>query len=148
MFDFGMGELLVIGIVALIVVGPKELPVMFRTVGKFTGRMRAMARDFQRAMNDAADEAGVREVSRDLKKMTSPKAMGTDKLSEVSKDLLDWDVDQPRMQPSKMTEERAEAARKIRERSAEVATARREADTKPTPAVEPAVEPVPEEKAS
>ena len=148
MFDLGMGELLVIGIVALIVVGPKELPVMFRTVGKFTGRMRAMARDFQRAMNDAADEAGVKEVSRDLKKMTSPKAMGADKLSEVSKDLLDWDVDQPRMEPSKMTEERAEAARKIRERSAEVATARREAEAKPAPAVEPAVEPVPEEKAS
>ena len=150
MLDLGMGELLVIGIVALIVVGPKELPVMFRTVGKFTGRMRAMARDFQRAMNDAADEAGVKEVSRDLKKMTSPKAMGMDKLSEASKDLLDWDVDQPRMEPSKMTEDRAEAARKIRERSAEVATARREAEAKPAPSVEPAVEPAPapEEKAS
>ena len=147
MFDLGMGELLVIGIVALIVVGPKELPVMFRTVGKFTGRMRAMARDFQRAMNDAADEAGVREVSRDLKKMTSPKAMAMDKLSDINKDLLDWDVDQPKKEPSRMTEERAEAARKIRERSAEVATARREterreAEAKPAPAVEP------EEKAS
>ena len=154
MFDFGMGELLVIGIVALIVVGPKELPVMFRTVGKFTGRMRSMARDFQRAMNDAADETGVREVSRDLKKMTSPKAMGMDKLSAASKDLLDWDVDQPKMEPTKMSEERAEAARKIRERSAEVATTRREAETKPAPAAEPAVEPAPapagapEEKAS
>ena len=148
MFDLGMGELLVIGVVALIVVGPKDLPVMFRTVGKYTGRMKAMARDFQRAMNDAADETGVREVGRDLRKMTSPKAMGMDKLSQTSKDLLDWDVDQPRMEPSRMTEERAEAARKIRERSAEAATARREAEAKPAaaPAVAPAVEP--EEKAS
>ena len=144
MFDLGMGELLVIGVVALIVVGPKDLPIMFRTVGKYTGRMRAMARDFQKAMNDAADEAGVREVSRDLKKMTSPKSMAMDHLSDVTKDVMDWDVDKPKKDSSRMTEERAEAARKIRERTAEVATKRREAEAeaKAAPVVEP------EEKAS
>ena len=42
--DFGWSELLVIGIVALIVVGPKDLPGMFRQLGKFTAKLRRMAR--------------------------------------------------------------------------------------------------------
>ncbi|NIQ97951.1 MAG: twin-arginine translocase subunit TatB, partial [Desulfuromonadales bacterium] len=76
--DFGWSELLVIGIVALIVVGPKDLPGMFRQLGKFTAKLRRMARDFQRAMEDAADEAGVKETASSLKKMTSAKNMGLD----------------------------------------------------------------------
>jgi len=46
MFDVGWGELFLIGIVALIVVGPKDLPGLFRTLGQFTGRARMMARDW------------------------------------------------------------------------------------------------------
>ena len=67
MFDIGMTELLVIGIVALIVVGPKDLPGMFRTLGQATGKMRAMARDFQRAMEDAADDSGCATARAPLK---------------------------------------------------------------------------------
>ena len=48
--DIGWAELLVIGIVALIVIGPEDLPQMFRQVGRFTAKMRAMSRDFSRAM--------------------------------------------------------------------------------------------------
>ena len=50
MFDLGLTELLLIGIVALIVVGPKELPMLFRKVGQFVGKARGMAREFTRAM--------------------------------------------------------------------------------------------------
>ena len=49
MFDIGWTELMVVGIVALIVVGPKDLPGMFRTLGRFTGKAKGMARDFQSA---------------------------------------------------------------------------------------------------
>ena len=52
MFDLGLTELLLIGIVALIIVGPKDLPVLFRRVGEFVGRMKGMAREFTSAMND------------------------------------------------------------------------------------------------
>lgn len=67
MLDIGWTELLLIGIVALIVVGPRDLPMMFRTLGRFTGKLRAMARDFQRSMDAAADDAGVRDLARDLR---------------------------------------------------------------------------------
>ncbi len=62
MFDIGATELLVIAIVAIIVVGPKELPRMLRTVGQLVARARSMAREFQSHLNDAADEAGLDEV--------------------------------------------------------------------------------------
>jgi sec-independent protein translocase protein TatB len=87
MFDLGWTELLVIGVVALIVVGPKDLPKMFRTLGQFTAKARSMAREFQRAMDDAADSTGVKDVARDLRKVTDPKSMGLD---EVNK-LRNWD---------------------------------------------------------
>ena len=83
MFDLGWSELLLIGIVALIVVGPKDLPVMFRTMGKVTARLRAMARDFTRALEDAADDSGVRDVTKDLRKVMNPKAMGIDALKNA-----------------------------------------------------------------
>lgn len=66
MLDIGWGELLLIGVVALIVVGPKELPALFRTVGNFMGRARGMAREFQRSMEQAADESGLKDAARDL----------------------------------------------------------------------------------
>ena len=63
MLDLGWTELLVIGIVALIVVGPKDLPVLFRKVGEFVGKARGMAREFSRAMNEAADESGMKDTA-------------------------------------------------------------------------------------
>lgn len=78
MFDIGMAEMIVIGVVALIVVGPKDLPQMFRQVGQFVGKARGMARDFQRAMEQAADGTGVNDIAADLKKVTSMKNLGLD----------------------------------------------------------------------
>ena len=72
MFDLGLTELLLIGIVALIIVGPKDLPVLFRRVGEFVGRMKGMAREFTSAMNDAADEAGVKDVAKTMRAATNP----------------------------------------------------------------------------
>ena len=84
MFDLGWTELLLIGIVALIVVGPKDLPGMFRTLGKLMARVRAMARDFQRSMEEAADSTGASDIAVDLKNLTSPKAMGLDAMKNLA----------------------------------------------------------------
>lgn len=70
MFDIGWSELLVIGAIALIVVGPKDLPKMLRTFGNVVGKARGMAREFQRTMEDAAREADVAEL-RDVQKSMS-----------------------------------------------------------------------------
>jgi len=66
MLDIGWMELLVIGIVALVVVGPKELPGMFRAAGQFMGKARSMAREFQRSMEQAANESGLSESAKQL----------------------------------------------------------------------------------
>jgi len=73
MLDIGWQELLVIGALALIVVGPKDLPSMLRSAGHWVGRLRNMARDFQRAMSDAAREADIGNLKelRDLKDTVS-----------------------------------------------------------------------------
>lgn len=76
MLDLGWQELLVIGALALIVVGPKDLPGLLRTLGQYAGKMRGMAREFQRTMDAAAREsdlANLKEVNAlggDIRKAT------------------------------------------------------------------------------
>jgi sec-independent protein translocase protein TatB len=91
MFDLGFGELLLIGIVALIVIGPKDLPGMFRTLGRFTAKARAMSRDLSRAMEQAAKETGVADVAKDLKTATSARSMGLDAVSKAADKFEKWD---------------------------------------------------------
>lgn len=147
MFDIGMTELLVIGVVALIVVGPKDLPGMFRTVGRFTGKAKGMAREFQSAMNDAADQAGVKDVADDLKAATSKKGLGLDALDDVASKFEDWDPMTPEAQKKAAETKAAEKAKKaalVTERTnaakkMHAATAKKAADAKAAkPAAKPA----------
>jgi len=84
MFGLSWGEMVVVGIVALIVIGPKDLPGLFRTMGEYTGKARGMAREFSRAMNAAADESGVRDISTSLKAAANPTKFGADKLKQAA----------------------------------------------------------------
>ncbi len=110
-FDIGFGELLVIGVVALIVIGPKDLPQMFRGVGRFTGRMRAMADDFRRTMESAADEAGVNDIKRDFKEVSNyaKNESGVSEANQAIREFNSTRLDEPDLDDVASLESEAEA---------------------------------------
>ncbi len=139
MLDLGWTELLVIGVVALIVIGPKDLPVMFQQVGRFVGRARGMAREFTYAMNQAADEAGVKDAASGfksatdgLKNISNPAKAATDAVRETVKDATDFKLD---LDGDSLSEDRAEAAKKIQAATAKKAAQKAAEEAAP---VEPA----------
>jgi sec-independent protein translocase protein TatB len=69
MFDFDAGKLLVIGVVALIVIGPKELPRVLRQVGQAVGKLRRMAGEFQSQFMDAMKEAELEDLRKEAAKL-------------------------------------------------------------------------------
>lgn len=120
MLDLGWSELLVIGVVALIVVGPKDLPVLFRNIGKFVGKAKGMAREFSRAMNDAADGAGVSDLQKTLRSATNPVNTAMDGIKDAAKTIM---ID-PDSETGKLAAEK-DAQRKKIEASAARAAANR-----------------------
>jgi sec-independent protein translocase protein TatB len=90
-FEVGWTELLLIGIVALIVIGPKDLPHMFRALGRFTAKARAMAREFSRAMEQAADESGLKDAARDVRNAANMPRSGMDAVKEAARKFEAWD---------------------------------------------------------
>ena len=66
MFDIGWSELLVIAVVAIVVVGPKDLPKLMRGFGHYAGKLRRAASDFQRQFEEALRESEVDEVRKAL----------------------------------------------------------------------------------
>jgi sec-independent protein translocase protein TatB len=67
MFDLDVGKLLIVGAVALIVVGPKDLPRVLRTVGQVVGKARRVARDVQNQFTEALNEADLDRVKKELR---------------------------------------------------------------------------------
>lgn len=99
MLDIGWSELLLIGVVALIVIGPEDLPRMFRALGRITAKARGMAREFSAAMDDAARSSGIDEAAnslRDVKTLTSKKGLGLDALDRAAERFEKWDPKMPR----------------------------------------------------
>ena len=66
MLDFDLSKMLIVGIIALIVIGPKELPAVLRTMGQVMGRMRKMASEFQAQFTAAMREAEVDDINTGL----------------------------------------------------------------------------------
>jgi len=85
----GWGELLVIGMVALVAIGPKELPGVLRTVGQWTGKLRRMAAEFQNQFHEAMREAELADLKKQVDEMTSEvRSYGSfDPVSDVRREL-------------------------------------------------------------
>jgi sec-independent protein translocase protein TatB len=149
MFGLGAGEMMVIGIVALIVIGPKDLPGLFRTMGQFTGKARMMAREFSRAMDQAANESGVKDISKSISAAANPTKFGTDKLKEatgMTKGPATQALSEERQAAKeKMSKAMADAALKRQSKEAEEAAAV-EADADASLSAETGAAPEPEKK--
>lgn len=96
MFELDWGKLVIIGIVALIAIGPKELPAVLRTLGQWMGKIKRMANEFQGQFQEALREA---EMA-DLKKQA-------DDLHSTVKDFTSFD---PTADAQKAVERAAEGA--------------------------------------
>src|SRR5665213_3698576 len=82
MFEIGWSEILLVAIVAIVVIGPKDLPRVMRTVGQWTGKMKRMGREFQNQFNEALREAELEDVRKDIADI-----MATDPLGDVKKEM-------------------------------------------------------------
>ena len=104
MFDIGWSELLVIAVVAIVVVGPKELPKLMRSFGHYAGKLRRAASDFQRQFEEAMRESEVEEVR---------KAIESVRTETPSLDLK-ASIDKPMMLPKPAAVPPAEPAAKAK----------------------------------
>lgn len=102
MFDIGWSEFLLIGVVALIVIGPKELPTVLRTFGQWVRKARKMASEFQGQFQEALREAEMADLKQSFDEVrqaaSSFSARGI--MSSVSDALRIDDVDKPEETPA------------------------------------------------
>ena len=131
----GAPELIVIAVLALIVVGPKDLPRMFRQVGRFVGQARQMARDFQRSFDDMGREGEMSELRREIEALKSgnPIARAKRELDDVKRDLAS-------LEHETIVERKYAAAEKENSIGGVKLTAEKE-ETAPTEPSQPTVEP-------
>jgi sec-independent protein translocase protein TatB len=107
MFDIGWSELLLIGIVALIAIGPKELPGALRTLGQWMGKVRRMASEFQSQFHEAMREAELADLKKEVDEMTAKAESyaAFDPIEDIRKDIESAvspppALDAPVMEPS------------------------------------------------
>ncbi len=125
MFDISWTEFLLIGVVALIFIGPKELPAVLRTLGQWTRRIRSMAADFQGQFQEAMREAEmadlkkqVDDIAHDIKSYDPLKDVRTD-VEAAGKDIQS-SLEKPVMTSAS---EPVSSEAPVAEAEAEVATA-------------------------
>ena len=88
---FGFQELIVIVILALVVVGPKDLPLMVRRVGKMIGQIRATAREFQRSFDELGREAELAELRKEISSLKS-----NNPIKDMEREFLETDTEMMR----------------------------------------------------
>src|SRR6187397_2507137 len=95
MFDIGWSELVVIAVVALIAIGPKELPGVLRMVGQYMGKIRRMASEFQGQFQEAMREAEMADLKKHVDEMADAAKGVTDfdPLASVKKEVDSFTAD-------------------------------------------------------
>ncbi len=139
MFDFSSGELLLIALAVLIFIKPKDLPVVLRTVGQWTGKIRRMAGEFQDQFREAMREAEMADIKKDIEEATGKISGGiTDPFKELQQ-AGEWKPPAPTSTPPAADAPPAPPAEAVAPQPApavaEVAPA---PESTPAPAAEPA----------
>jgi len=108
MFDISWTEFLLIGIVALIVIGPKELPALMRSLGQWTRKIRSLAADFQNQFHEAMREAEMADLKKQVDDMASD-IKSYDPLKDVRTDVeaIGKDLDESVKSPDKAADKDA-----------------------------------------
>jgi sec-independent protein translocase protein TatB len=99
MFDFAWSEILLIALVALVVIGPKDLPRVLRAAGKWAAKARAVAREFQGSIDQMIRESELEEMRKEVEKIAS-----TDIGHEVEKSIDPKGELQTALQPPELTD--------------------------------------------
>ncbi len=88
MFDIAWTELLLVAIVAILVVGPKELPSLLRSIGRALGKLRSTADEFRKQFDEAVREAGAEDLQREVNALrkNNPLTQIRDAMDEVARD--------------------------------------------------------------
>lgn len=119
----GFTELMVLAIAALIIVGPKDLPMMMRRLGQFVGKGRAMAREFQAAFDDIARQSELDDLRKEIEDLKL-----SNSLKQATGDLSDYEKD---VNSAVMAQSRSEAADKLAQQtSPETPVAKSEPETR------------------
>lgn len=84
----GFSEILLIGLAALIIIGPKDLPMMMRKLGQIMGKGRRMAREFQAAFDDIARQSELDELKKEIQELRKSNA-----LTSAQDDLAAYEAD-------------------------------------------------------
>jgi sec-independent protein translocase protein TatB len=108
MFELDWGKLVIIGIVALIAIGPKELPTVLRTLGQWVAKLRRMASEFQGQFQEALREAEMADLKKQAEDLHSAVSDAThfDPLADVNKSL-EASVETPKSEPASAAAEGA-----------------------------------------
>jgi len=88
MLDIGWSELLVVAVVAIVVVGPKDLPKLMRTFGFYAGKIRRAAGDFRRQFEDAMAESEADEVRKNIEAIRANMGTTDDFTAPTDKPLM------------------------------------------------------------
>lgn len=80
--SLGFNEIVILGILALVVVGPKDLPLLFRKLGKWTAKLRGMAQEFRTGFDELARQAELDELKREVEALRR-----TTNLTEIGREL-------------------------------------------------------------
>src|SRR5712691_9681459 len=91
MFDIGWSEIVVIGVVALIVIGPKELPAVLRAIGQWTTKIRRMAGEFQSQFQEAMREAEMADLKKQVDDLGDTAKGLTSDFDPLALDMTKWE---------------------------------------------------------